>query len=33
LVLVLVGGLLSLEHGSAPLLACAWTGVASRRPP
>jgi hypothetical protein len=32
-VLVLVGGLHSVEHGSAPLLACAWTGVASRRPP
>jgi hypothetical protein len=32
-VLVLAGGLLSAEHGSAPLLACAWTGVASRRPP
>jgi len=31
-VLVLVGGLLSVEHRFAPLLACAWTGV-SRRPP
>jgi hypothetical protein len=32
-VLVLVGGLLSVEHGSAPLLACAWTGwpAAARR--